>query len=87
MSDLGQVCEPPLWYDRSPPQVVDADVVGGCGHGGFQVVVIAERTPGHPDRQPHPSDPRTLDGCGPKTQLICDDDWEEVCYTRYVLPY
>lgn len=70
VSDLGQVCEPPLRYDRSPPQVVDADVVGGRGHGGFQVVVVAERTSGHSDWQPHPTHPRALDGCGAKTQFL-----------------
>ena len=72
VSDLGQVCEPPLWYDGSPPQVVDADVVRRRGHGGFQVVVVAERTAGHSDRQLHPTHPRTLNGCGPKTQLSHD---------------
>lgn len=60
---LSQVCEPPFWYDGSPPQVVDVDVVGGRGHGGLQVVVVAEGSPGHPDGKLHPAHPRTLDGC------------------------
>lgn len=64
---LSQVCEPPLRYDGPPPQLVDADVVGGRGHGGLQVVVVAERSSRHPDGELHPADARALYGCDTQT--------------------
>lgn len=70
---LRQARELPLRDDGSSPQVVDADVVGRRGHGGLQVVVIAEGSPGHPDGKPHPAHPRILYGCGrkqPRKQLL-----------------
>lgn len=69
-SNLGQVCELPFWYDWSSPQVVDADVMGGCGHGGLQVIVIAKGSPGHPDGKLHPAHPRTLYGCRHKQKQL-----------------
>ena len=41
---------------------------GGRGHGGLQVVVVAEGSSGHPDGKPHPAHPRTLQRCGHKQQ-------------------
>lgn len=64
---LSQVCEPPLRYDGPPPQLVDVDVVGGRGHGGLQVVVVAERSPCHPDGELHPAEAGALDGCDTQT--------------------
>jgi len=63
---LGQVCEPPVRYDGSSPQVVDADVVGGRGHGGLQVVVVAQGPARHTQGQPHPG---ALDGCHDKQTI------------------
>ncbi|PWA24384.1 hypothetical protein CCH79_00011945 [Gambusia affinis] len=60
---LSQLGELPLRYYRPPPQVVDADVVGRRGHGGLQVVVVAEGPSSHSDGELHPTHPRTLDGC------------------------
>lgn len=68
VSHLSQVCELPVWYDRSSPQVVDVDVVGGRGHGGLQVIVVAEGSSGHPDGKLHPAHPGALYGCGHKQQ-------------------
>lgn len=70
VSHLGQVREPPFRDDGSSPQVVDVDVVGGRGHGGFQVVVVAEGASGHSDGKLHPAHPRTLDGCGHDGKLL-----------------
>lgn len=63
MCHLSQVCELPFGYDWSFPQVVDTDVMRRCGHGGLQIIVIADGTPGHSDRKLHPTHPRSLDGC------------------------
>ncbi len=68
VSHLSQVCEPPFWYDRTSPQVVDVDVMGRRGHRGFQVIVVAEGSSGHSNRKFHPAHPRTLDGCRHKQQ-------------------
>lgn len=83
VSHLSQMSELPVRYDWSSPQVVDADVMRGRGHGGLQVVVIAEGPSGHPDGKLHPAHPRTLDGCRHKRRRRLNNSFLLTsCYWR-----